>query len=134
MRIRLVDKGIEIDPMFPVCELAPETAIHSLLLCPFAQAVWFAYPFGLRIAGSQVGTIGQFLEEVVFVADARVLLCVASIMKALWGCRNKVFFDGGQAKVDDVLHRVAWLMEAPPEELVASSSAILPTRWLLSNG
>src|ERR1044072_2242149 len=44
----LVKKGMDINDFFVLCKMEPETTIHVLLRCPFANVVWFASPLGLR--------------------------------------------------------------------------------------
>ncbi|XP_057426285.1 uncharacterized protein LOC130719690 [Lotus japonicus] len=119
-----------IDLTCPLYAMEPETAVHSLLLCSFAQAVWFTCPLGLQVATCPVGSVSQFLAEVVFEADEVVILCAAAVMEALWECRNKVVFKDGVATVQGVVRRVARLMEVIVEEPVASSSAAATTSCL----
>lgn len=51
-KVNLRRKGVGVQMECGVCQGEEETAAHVLLSCPFARAVWFISPSGLRSVGT----------------------------------------------------------------------------------
>src|ERR1044072_6192297 len=45
----LLRRGVQVEPLCPICKEEPETVAHMLLTCPAAKVVWFVSPCTIRI-------------------------------------------------------------------------------------
>jgi len=49
IRSNLLEKGIQLDPICPLCNEHPEDNKHLFMQCNAAKAVWFTSPLGIHI-------------------------------------------------------------------------------------
>lgn len=63
-RSNLYKRRCNVCPLCPICYLEEESEEHLLLLCNWAQKVWFGCNNCLRIASDKVSFLGAWLEEV----------------------------------------------------------------------
>ncbi|XP_050136217.1 uncharacterized protein LOC126611959 [Malus sylvestris] len=87
--------GVELE--CGVCKGEEENAAHVLLTCPFARAVWFSSPFGIRLSRSVTLSLKDWLLMVLENKEMDFdLACV--IIWGIWQERNS-----------QVLKRHLWL-------------------------
>lgn len=86
-KVNLQRKGVEVELECGVCKKEEENAPHVLLRCPFARAMWFSSPFGIRLSKSVRLSLKDWLLMVLENKEVDFdLACV--IMWGIWQERN----------------------------------------------
>ena len=99
-----------IDPICPLCELAPESSLHLFQHCPITQSLWFGSCWGLRISNFQFSSTQQLIDFIVCPPNDQFLdklhqkftLFAALLMEHVWSLRNKATHGGGKPNADEV--------------------------------
>lgn len=101
-KVNLRRKGVGVEMECGVCQGEEETAAHVLLSCPFARAVWFISPSGLRSVGTMRRQLKDWLLSVLEMKKVDFeLACM--IMWGIWKERNSWVWKGFK-----VLPMVVW--------------------------
>ncbi|XP_026428222.1 uncharacterized protein LOC113324100 [Papaver somniferum] len=96
-------EGVPIECHF--CNVADETADHLFLHCPFAQAILFASPLGLRLDNNEV-TIETLVANWLLLKDDDYHFCLGSnLFWAISKARNTLVFERKQVYIDAVLQQ-----------------------------
>lgn len=90
-RVRLQERGLDIDPRCPKCE-RNETREHALLECDKARKCWEL--LGHPVPGSSNNDISCWLERTVRTASAEGTTKIFCCMWRLWLERNKFIWHG----------------------------------------
>ena len=99
-----------IDPICPLCELAPESSLHLFQHFPVTQSLWFGSCWGLRISNFQFSSTKQLIDFIVCPPNDQFLdklhqkftLFAALLMEHVWSLRNKATHGGGKPNADEV--------------------------------
>ena len=101
-RLNLCRRGVNIDPVCPMCEQEPESISHSLLHCNFAKQVWDKWegcPINMKVR------LGDFTDCALQMLKSRAsqdleILLVTSW--SIWYNRNQKVFEDGSLSPDQV--------------------------------
>uniref|UniRef100_A0A803QS69 Reverse transcriptase domain-containing protein n=1 Tax=Cannabis sativa TaxID=3483 RepID=A0A803QS69_CANSA len=100
-RFQLTTKHIPINSDYPMCLAAPETSLHVLVRCPFAQNYW---------QQSQIPAVGlaamlfcSWWEEGLQVWNEAECLEAGMVLWSIWKVRNEVVWNEKQPTSEEVL-------------------------------
>ncbi|XP_057419100.1 uncharacterized protein LOC130713345 [Lotus japonicus] len=132
VRASLRRRGLDVDPLCPLCAFDEETIFHLFVSCPVAQSFWFGSPLSLRL--HRFGNMGEFLADFLPVADDDALAVWQAGVYALWETCNRVVFQDGEVPVPVavVVQRCCMLAAAPVVDaaVVPRPSPTLPSSWV----
>ncbi|KAL6202679.1 hypothetical protein ACLB2K_026384 [Fragaria x ananassa] len=84
-------------PLCPICGAYEESSEHMLLLCPWAEAVWFGSSLGLKINKNHISTLDSWLKEICKAHNSQdriwVLTMVSCICWSIWKSRCSFVYD-----------------------------------------
>ncbi|XP_057453056.1 uncharacterized protein LOC130744912 [Lotus japonicus] len=131
VRAALRRRGMDVDPLCPVCANEEETVFHLFVSCPVAQNFWFGSPLSLRVHG--FSSMEDFLADFFRAADDDALALWQAGVCALWEMRNRVVFRDGEIPVPvaAVIQRCSMLAAAPVSEVtvVPRPAPLLQATW-----
>ncbi|KAF4385970.1 hypothetical protein G4B88_031105 [Cannabis sativa] len=100
-RFQLSTKTIPIDPRCPFCLAAPETALHVLVRCSFAQSCWRRSHVPSVAPGAIVFT--SWFEGGLKAWNVAESLEAAMILWSIWKHRNELVWNSKQQDANEVL-------------------------------
>lgn len=63
MRMNLVKRKININPICPVCKEKEETTLHGLVECPPIEQLWFISPLAIKVAYCRANNFKELLQK-----------------------------------------------------------------------
>ena len=94
-RLNLCRRGVNINPLCPMCEQEPESISHTLLHCNFAKQVWDKWegcPINMKV---RQGDFTDFALQTLNTGATQDLEILLVTSWSIWYNRNqKVFEDG----------------------------------------
>ncbi|XP_008242862.1 PREDICTED: uncharacterized protein LOC103341160 [Prunus mume] len=99
-RVNLFRRKITASPMCGLCDQYEESIEHALLLCPWAQAVWFGSPMTLRIDTQSFSTLDVWLNSILDLRTESkmekhdLLTMLSFFLWEIWKTRCKAIMEG----------------------------------------
>uniref|UniRef100_A0A803NVY9 Reverse transcriptase zinc-binding domain-containing protein n=1 Tax=Cannabis sativa TaxID=3483 RepID=A0A803NVY9_CANSA len=126
-RFQLSTKNIPIDPRCPFCLVAPETALHVLVRCSFAQSYWSQSHVPSIAPGAMVFT--SWFDGGLKAWNVAKSLEAAMILWSIWKHRNELVWNSNQQDSNEVLsvaklNYVDWI-DARNKLVVAAESCVV---------
>src|ERR1044072_1530174 len=113
LRPQLSIRGMDIDPLCPVCHEENETALHCLFHCREARHTWFGSTLSLCL--DDVHSVPDFTADFLLHTNAETAGHMITILYCLWEKRNKMVYQGTPFTWTQVLARTTSLISAPTE-------------------
>lgn len=116
VNVNLQNRGVDVDPLCPLCQMEPETVTHALLRCPTVRAIWFSCPLGIRIPEAEVqfhDWISTWLQVQDVAED--VVAVIFTIAWAIWNRRNKMVFTKALLPIPVVIQEAYANVPSPVE-------------------
>ncbi|KAG5399911.1 hypothetical protein IGI04_014518 [Brassica rapa subsp. trilocularis] len=98
VKSQLQSRGIQLDPICPVCHQEPETICHMLFQCPSSREVWETSQFPLPPAGWSPNSVFLNLHYLISCSQKQsigtsVRLSFPWVLWQIWKARNKFCFE-----------------------------------------
>uniref|UniRef100_A0A803PSK2 RNase H type-1 domain-containing protein n=1 Tax=Cannabis sativa TaxID=3483 RepID=A0A803PSK2_CANSA len=100
-RFQLSTKHVPINPLCPLCMAAPETALHVLVRCAFAQQYW--RQTRVTTLGTAAMTFSGWWEEGLNTWSMAESLEVAMMLCLIWKVRHDMVWNSKQPTCEEVL-------------------------------
>lgn len=117
VRMKLCQRGVDVDSCCPLCGVEDESVDHLFLGCNVTRGCWFASNLGIRVDLSL--KMADFMSMVTRDMDLEVVANVQRLLCAIWEARIKLIFEDQALSVAAVLDRASDMV--PP----SSSSFML---------
>lgn len=97
--LNLFRRRLTQDPICPICFSHEESIEHTLLLCPWVDAVWFGPPLGLSICKHRVTTLDDWVLQFYQATSSktekdRLFTLVGFLCWSIWKCRCSFVYQG----------------------------------------
>ena len=106
-RTKLFDKGFLHSFLCKWCEVEPETSLHVLWQCEFAQKVWKACPISILSSCSDNLSFRDFTALCIDVIDTTQTAILFTTAWEVWNARNRFQWENKTSVVDDVWRKAA---------------------------
>ncbi|KAM6577771.1 hypothetical protein CsatB_029608 [Cannabis sativa] len=100
-RFQLMTKHVPINTLCPFCNAAPETALHVLVRCPFAQGCWSLVR--VPVVATAAMTWAAWFEEGLVRWTMAERLEASMVCWSVWKHRNELVWNAKQPVVSDVV-------------------------------
>ena len=90
-RGRLEQKGVNLDPICPLCFSETETTEHLFMRCPMVQQLWFISALGIHIP--QHVSLAQWLQQWITSSDKVASHLFSITLWLIWKGRNQLIFN-----------------------------------------
>ena len=101
-RLNLYQRGVNINPLCPMCEQEPESISHTLLHCNFAKQVWDKWegcPINMKVRQGDFTDFALQMLNTRATQDLEILLVTSW---SIWYNRNQKVFEDGSLSPDQV--------------------------------
>ncbi|KAM6587872.1 hypothetical protein CsatA_010477 [Cannabis sativa] len=99
--VNLRTKHVDVPPVCPVCQAAPETTSHILLSCIFASSCW--HHIGLPAGVSLDLSFASWLDSLFQSLDSDRVCSLAMVAWSLWKARNSIVWKDKVLTVANVM-------------------------------
>lgn len=117
VRNSLWRRGVDVDPMCPLCGVVNGTVTHLWLACSLSWSFWVAHSLALRL--DHFSSLPEFLSQFMGGVDIDEVAQWQTTSYALWEARNKQIFQGRNFDWKEALRWASMLV------VVASSTSAL---------
>lgn len=135
-KVALIARSMDVDPLCGYCNVAEETSIHALVLCPVVKQVWISSELGLRVQSAD--SMVQWWNAMKRVSSTSEMEYAAALLWSNWQNRNALVWEGSSKPASTVLYRAGsavadWQsVRAVPSAAVCSNAAA-QRRWVKPN-
>ncbi|GAA0184346.1 hypothetical protein LIER_31634 [Lithospermum erythrorhizon] len=106
-KIKLLKKGVLVDPICVLCSEKCESLTHLLLECSFSCRMWYTFPWGLNTEGEAWVTFKDWWKFLLTQLEAAgckdAIPNIACTLWSLWKTRNGALFDNSSFSIDNTI-------------------------------
>ncbi|KAK7251071.1 hypothetical protein RIF29_33950 [Crotalaria pallida] len=107
VRANLFNRGIQVDPVCPLCGDTLESVSHALLQCRLVNPVWFASHLAIHIPMDYEIDFGSWFLHMITTGDRDAAASICNLLWAVWARRNDWVHNSRQSSFDLILSKAA---------------------------
>ncbi|KAK8355972.1 hypothetical protein V6Z12_A05G324000 [Gossypium hirsutum] len=133
----LVKRRIKMSELCPVCLKEAETVEHTLLLCDWAQCVWYGGALGFKVDCHRITTLDQWLLQVFDVVlkgkknKEWMEMIIAFTCWHIWKSRCSKVFKGRECDPRKCIERNSARMGEAPEWKLKLLAVMAGVKWVM---
>uniref|UniRef100_A0A803L0F3 Reverse transcriptase zinc-binding domain-containing protein n=1 Tax=Chenopodium quinoa TaxID=63459 RepID=A0A803L0F3_CHEQI len=105
-RQSLIQRGMNIDPICPMCGIENESVMHMLALCPDAKRIWYLSPLRLEVGKYEGLEFGEWCGSIcLHHRDPHWWNIFLAILWGIWLWRNMWCYEKRRKDMMDVIHK-----------------------------
>ncbi|XP_021716820.1 uncharacterized protein LOC110684687 [Chenopodium quinoa] len=131
----LFQRGMNIDPICPMCGSENETILHMLALCPEAKRIWYLSPLRLEVEKYEGVGFGEWCGSIrVLHKDPHWWNILFAILWGIWLRRNVWSYENRKKDLMDVIQKAVSVVGDYEQAQQALSSSegrhqLLESKW-----
>jgi len=112
VKLRLREKGVEVEENFPLCQTESESTLHCFMSCPFALSVWRLSSLDTLLTSCQASSFALVIKQVLAQGNLVQVKLFLILCWLIWSARNdKVWRDKENDPPQVVAHGSKYLAE-----------------------